>query len=114
MNTVKPRSLVLVEDNPASVASYNIQLRALDGETVLASGNTASDPSGTTEISLGIPGGLLAGHPELVGQSITIYVQEVGPGGDVSDFQLCSDPDGHGQFAVVTMPNGAEGRTVHY
>lgn len=107
----KPVSLTVTEHDPSSVASYNLQVRSDDQVTVLANQTgIAADPSGVTVISLQT---ILGAHPTLVGQSVRFYVQEVGPHGDVADWQQANDATGHGAFVIEMTPNGAESIVVN-
>lgn len=106
--TLSPRSISAHESNPLSVSSYNVQIREADGETVIVGKNQEADPSGDTEIPLGdvIDIGM-------VGNTITIFVQQVGPTGAKTPFVAAGDVEEHGQFVVREIPDGAETLVVN-
>lgn len=109
-----PRSVTAVEADVPSVASYNLEVRGSaantpdNSATTLASKNQDADPSGTTVVSLD---DVLT--EAMVGTFVRLYLQEVGPTGALADFQPCADGEGHGDFLVRELPDGAESIVVN-
>ncbi len=107
MVTISPRFITVHEADVASVVSYNVQVREADLTTVLAAKNQEADPSGDTVIQLGD-----IVTSDLLGQTISLFLQEVGPTGALSEFQGCGDATEHGTFVVREIPDGAESAIV--
>jgi hypothetical protein len=98
-----PRSLTIHEANPASVATYLVEVR--HGDTVLGTATGGSDASGDTTISLND-----IFNQEMLGLDVTFWVKEVGPSGAESEWQQA----GFGiHFIVAMIPDGAESITVN-
>jgi hypothetical protein len=107
-----PLSLTLGESNPSSVASYNVQIRDSDGVTAVAAlSGVPGNPSGTTVIPLGDAGGCITNS--LTGRQVKVFVQEVGPAGDLSPFVIVKDSSNNDTFTVNPIPDGAESAVVN-
>ena len=108
---LSPRSISLHEANPSSVSSYDVQILAEDGTTVLATDNFASDPSGDTTINLGLADGLL--QTIALGTTIIIKVRQVGPSGALTAYQQVNDVNSNSYFSVRELPDGVETAVVN-
>lgn len=107
-----PLSLTLGEANPTSVTSFNVQIRDVDGVTAIAQASAVpANPSGTTVVPLGDTGGMITNS--LNNRQVKVFVQEVGPGGDLSPYVLVKDGSDNDTFLVTAIPDGAETAVVN-
>lgn len=99
---LSPRVINLHENNPSSVVSYTLEIRDTTGEVVLATqADLPAQPSGDTAITPALTAAM-------IGVPVRFYVQQTGPSGAVSDWQMAKDLSGNGLFVVREIPDGAE------
>ena len=108
--TFTPRSIVVNESIPTSVAAYRLTAKDASSGAMLA-GPKDYASNGQTELTLPIgTDGFLT--QQMVGILVSFFVQEIGPDGTVTDPVIGSDATGHGSFVINALPDGAEKVTV--
>lgn len=103
-----PRLITVTEANPNSVVTYNVQARQEDGTTLIdqRSYPAATPPDIHTVLPIGDPLGLVSIVG--VGNTFTLFLQEVNSLGDTTNYVPVGDSEGHGVFTAIEIPDGAE------